>query len=1128
MKSLSKILIPIASLYLFSCGNSIEVPEKIAELEDKLPERIDYNIHVKPLLSDRCFKCHGPDKNKVEANLQLTNAEAAYSKGKSGKIAIDPGDIDNSEIIKRILSTDPDEVMPTPKSHLTLSDEEKAILIKWVEQGAEYKEHWAYEVPHKPSVPSIGTFFSRLGITNNWETDWAKNEIDNFVLDKLKQNNLKPQSEADRATLLRRVSLDLTGLPPTPEEVDAFLNDKSENAYEKLIDRLLKSPHYGERMAVDWLDVARYADTHGYQDDGFRVMHPYRDWVIRAYNDNLSFDKFVTWQLAGDMIEKPNRESILATAFNRNHQQSQEGGIVPEEYHTEYVADRVNTFGKAFLGLTTECARCHDHKYDPISAKDYYSLYAFFNNNNEYGQIPYNGEPSPTIILTDAEADKQLDFIHKKLSNHQTNLAQNNPKYQKDFENWLKNNKSEQTSSFKSIIENKKKTNKDKGKTSTTTDINNLGIEKGLVGYFDFEESDKGKFPNHVNPYHFASIGEKKNPDDVTAKEIDGKHGKGLELIGDCVVNFGKFIREERNKQYSIAVWVNNLKAGNEGRLITNSFGIFDGNRGFELILEKNGTMRFAMSHVWPDDCIDIRTKDKLPTKQWTHLAISYDGSSKANGIQIYMNGKKLVTETIADNLKQSTVYGEGHANWAGWNGSMNFGRWQDIYVKDYQVDEYYVFNRKITELEVESLYKNSDAVAEVINNPTRLKNERHKLLDFYLTNFDYNYNFHTQQISDLICEENQILTDQTETMVFKERKETRKSYILNRGAYDAKGEEVTPNTPTKFGKSDYPKTRLGLAQWLLDEDNPLFARVAVNRIWLQFFGNGLVKTQEDFGMQGDLPSHPELLDWLAIQFREDDWDTKQFVKRILMSAAYRQSSKADKNLIERDPDNRLIARGPSYRFSAEQVRDNALASSGLLVKEIGGKSVYPYQPDGIWEALATRNGTTYNQNHGKNLYRRSMYTIWKRSSPPPMMLNFDVPDRSFCSVRRQKTATPLQALVSMNDPQFMEACRVLGERVNTKFQISSSKFDDKNLESSINYVFKAIISRPPRMRELNLMTQLYKEQLVDFQQNPNDAENLLSVGEYKCDDKMDKIAVASMAVVCNTLMNYDEAVMKR
>jgi hypothetical protein len=1127
MKFLSKILIPIASFYLFSCGSSIEIPEKIAQLEEKLPENIDYNIHVKPLLSDRCFKCHGPDKNKVEANLQLTNSDAAYGKGKSGKIAIDPGDIDNSEIIKRILSNDPDEVMPTPKSHLTLSDEEKAILIKWVKQGAEYKEHWAYEAPKKPSVPSVGTFFSRLGITNHWETDWAKNEIDNFVLDKLKQNNLKPQSEADKATLLRRLSLDLTGLPPTPEEVDAFLNDKSENAYEKLVDKLLKSAHYGEKMAVDWLDVARYADTHGYQDDGFRVMHPYRDWVIKAYNDNLSFDKFITWQLAGDMIEKPTRESILATAFNRNHQQSQEGGIVPEEYHTEYVADRVNTFGKAFLGLTTECARCHDHKYDPISAKDYYSLYAFFNNNNEYGQIPYNGEPSPTIILTDEEADKQLEFIHKKLSNHQSNLTQNHSQYQKGFENWIKNNKSEQTSSFKNIIENKKKSLEAK----ENSPLRAGGL--GLIGYFDFEKSDKGKFPNHVNPNHFASIGEKKEPDDVTAKEIEGKHGKGLELIGDCVVNFGKFIREERNKPYSVAIWVKNLKAGNEGRLITNSFGIFDGNRGFELILEKDGRMRFAMSHVWPDDCIDIRTKDKLPTNQWTHLAVSYDGSSKAKGLQLFMNGKLLNIETIVDNLNQSTVYGEGGTNWAGWNGGMNFGRWHDVYVKDYQVDEYYVFNRKITELEVESLFKGNDAVAEVVNNPARLKNERNKLLDFYLTNFDNNYNYHTQQASDLICEENKILTDQTETMVFKELKEPRKSYLLKRGAYDAKGEEVTPNTPTKFGDNEYPKNRLGLAQWLLDEKNPLFARVAVNRIWLQFFGNGLVKTQEDFGMQGDLPSHPELLDWLAIQFREDEWDTKKFTKRLVMSAAYRQSSKADKNLVERDPENRLLARGPSYRFSAEQVRDNALASSGLLVREIGGKSVYPYQPDGIWEALATRNGTNYMQNHGEALYRRSMYTIWKRSAPPPMMLNFDVPDRSSCSVRRQKTATPLQALVSMNDPQFMEASRVLGEVSCSKFKVQSSmsfngEVGNKAIENSINYVFKAIISRPPRMQELNLMKQLFKEQLADFQQNPNDAENLLTVGEYHCDDKMDKIAVASMAVVCNTLMNYDEAVMKR
>ncbi|MFN3850839.1 MAG: DUF1553 domain-containing protein [Spirosomataceae bacterium] len=1099
-KTLSKLTL-ITTYFFYSCSGGVEIPENIAALEDKLPETIDYNTHVKPLLSDRCFKCHGPDKNKVEGNLQLTNAEAAYSKGKSGKIAIEPGDVDGSELVKRILSNDPDELMPTPKSHLSLSDEDKAVLIKWISQGAEYKEHWAFEAPKKPDVPKIGTFFSRLGWTEHPETNWVSNEIDNFVIDKLKEKNLNFSPIADKATLLRRVSLDLTGLPPTAEEVDAFLNDKSPNAYEKAVDKLLKSPHFGENMATSWLDLARYADTHGYQDDGFRDMYPYRDWVIRQFNQNLTFDKFVTWQIAGDLIEKPTRESILGTAFNRNHQQSQEGGIVPKEYHVEYIADRVNTFGKAFLGLTTECARCHDHKYDPISAKDYYSLFAFFNTNNEYGQIPYNGEPSPTILLTDEEAECDVKFINEQLKPLNQKLDSKN--YQLGFNQWLNKVRSDE-----------KLTAWDK---------------KGLIGYWSFDKPEKGgKYKNAVNEKIFAYIGEKKKPDDVTPVEIEGKVGKGLDLVGDSQITLeDKFAKFERNQPFSIALWVKNKDFEKDKYLFCNTPGPMDGFRGYQAILNTNGKLRIILANVWPDNAIEIEAKESLPLNQWTHIAITYDGLSKASGLKIYYNGRPLQVTVVNDGLNRSMLYGKEKRNWGGSN--FNIGRMSDQSYKNYAVDELAIFKKELNPLEINSLYKNTDEIKATLLSDANINGQRQNLLKYYIQNHDSTYVKVFREKQKLIANENEILSNALAVMVMKETpaSRARKSYLLKRGAYDAPDKEIKPEFMSKFGafNEKYPKNRLGLAQWLLDEKNPLFARVMVNRFWIQFFGNGLVKTQEDFGNQGDMPSHPELLDWLAIQFREDGWDTKKFIKRIVMSSTYRQSSVANPKLLETDPDNKWLARGPSYRLSAEQIRDNALAASGLLNPKIGGKYVYPYQPSGIWEALATRNGTTYIQSLGDSIYRRSLYTIWKRSSPPPMMLNFDVPDRSFCSVRRQKTSTPLQALVTLNDPQFVEAARVLSEKIVSKFKVQNPN----ELNLAINYAFKAIISRPPRMRELNLMTKLYQEQLADYQQNPKEAEEVLKVGEFRSKiENADNLQIAAMTIVCNTIMNYDEAVVKR
>jgi hypothetical protein len=1041
------------SMSLLTACQSSYLPEEIIKIQDKLPETIDYNLHIKPILSDRCFKCHGPDKNKVEAGLQLTTFDLATQKLKSGKKAIVPSDIDKSELIKRILSNDPDEQMPTPASHLSLNNEEKALLIKWIEQGAAYKEHWAFTKIEEPDVPKIGTFFSRLGITNHWETDWSKNEIDNFIVEKLNKNQLKPSKEASKTTLLRRLYMDLTGLPPTVKEVDAFLNDKSENAYEKLVDRLLASPHYGERMAVEWLDVARYADTHGYQLDVPRTAYPYRDWVINAYNKNLPFDQFIKWQLAGDLLPKPTTEQLIATAFNRMHTQNQEGGIVEEEYRVEYAADRVNTFGKAFLGLTVECARCHDHKYDPISQKDYYSLFAFFNNINEAGQVPFNGESSPTITLTTPEAEKQLKFINEQL-------------------------KSPNPQPFSYEIKTK----------NPCPDKKWIG---GAASY-SFEDSDPKVFKNDANIKLNASLSG--NIEDVP-KVIEGKFGKGRYVNGEGNIDLGKEIGFfDHHQAFSIALWVNIQRKGIRGPIFSRSNGLDNGNRGYECIMNSDGTFNFNMNHAHPDNSIDLHIKNPLPIKKWVHIAITYDGQSRANGTKVYIDGQLASVEIWADNLKKSMLYGIRNTNSFGLFFNFLIGSKFRDSMADFMVDELRIYEREINQNDVKRLLNNEVLSFETSPEKGSIKEElRKKRIEIY------------QQLE--------------EVMIMKERLNLNKTYLLKRGVYDAKGEEVGRMIPTKlYNFKKFQKNRLGLSNWLFSPDNQLFTRVIVNRFWQQFFGNGLVKTSDDFGNQGEMPSHPELLDWLAIQFRNDNWDVKKFIKRIVLSATYRQSSVADKNLLELDPDNRFLARSSNYRYSAEQVRDNALAASGLLVRKIGGQSVFPYQPDGVWEAVSTLK---YVQNHQDSLYRRSMYTFWKRTVPPPMMLNFDASEKVSCTVKRQKTSTPLQALVTMNDPQFVEAARVLASKIGLGLK-------DGNIDKTITYAFKAVLSRPPRSQELNLLKKLYEEQLADYNQNPKEAEQILQIGEYPVDKSLNVSQLASMTIVCNTIMNMDEAVVRR
>ncbi|GJM29880.1 MAG: hypothetical protein DHS20C17_25150 [Cyclobacteriaceae bacterium] len=753
---------------VFTCLTGCDTNTQSASL----PDKVDFNFHIRPILSDKCFTCHGPDANQRKEDLRLDTEEGAYGplKDYADRHAIVPGNPMMSEVYRRISSDDSTEVMPPLESNLKLTSREVKLIEKWIKQGAEYKPHWAFVAPERPDIPQVS------------QQSWVTNEIDYFILNKLEEVNLTPNQKADKGLLLKRLAFDLTGLPPTLELQRRYLTDNSPESYEKVVDELLESPHYGEKMAIHWLDVARYADSHGYQDDGLRTMWPWRDWVIHAFNQNYPYDKFLTWQLAGDLITDRNIETILATGFNRNHKITQEGGVIDEEYRIEYVTDRTNTFGKAFLGLTFECAKCHDHKYDPISQKDYYSTFAFFD------KVP----------------------------------------------------------------------------------------EKGLFGTIDASFADP---PN-------------------------------MKITDDDVAGVIKFV----NKKDTAAV----------------------------------------------------------------------------------------------------------------------------------------------------------------------------------------------------------------EVMVMKDSAGIRTTHILNRGNYDAKTDTVHTSTPEAILAYDTTRlgtNRLGLTKWLLDRNNPLTARVFVNRLWQEIFGRGIVKTSGDFGMQGDLPSHPDLLDWLAVDFMDHGWDIKRLVKQIVMSSVYTQSSATSKKQTERDPENIYLSHTNRVRLGAEMIRDHVLASSGLINPEIGGPSVKPYQPEGIWESSTSGRGLLqfYVQDHGSDLYRRGMYTFIKRTVPPPGMLIFDASNRDQCEVRRLSTNTPLQALVMLNDPTVLEGSRVLAESLILK----------ENDEEMIEEAFQRIVCRPIKLAEKTLLLSYLEEERTRFAQDKEQAEKFVNIGEHPHQKIKDKVELAALMQVVHTIYNMEEAITK-
>ncbi len=1053
-------------------------------------EPVDFNREIRPLLSDRCFLCHGPDAGQRATDLRLDQSESAH------RLAIRPGDASGSELIRRISSEDADIVMPPPDSNLRLSEPEKQLLRRWISEGAKYAVHWAFLAPQRPKVPNVQN------------TGWPRNELDFFVLKRMEQEKLAPNQAADAETILRRVTFDLTGLPPTVDEMDAFLSDVSQGfdaAYERLVDRLLASEKFGERMAIDWLDVSRYADTYGYQNDRYRAMWPWRDWVVTAFNQNLPYDEFITWQLAGDLLPHATRDQILATAFNRNHRQTNEGGSVEEEFRAEYVADRVNTFGAAFLGLTLECCRCHDHKYDPLTQREYYQLSAFFNNIDESGLYSHFTEatPTPTLLLSSASEERELKQLNQQIADLEGQLARWRPTTEA-FDQWRAALQDvRQDFGIAPSSENRLQLSK----------LLMASLSQSLLGDFPLEEIVDDKVANRVEVTSPAKTSE-------SPTIVAGRVGNAILLDGENNISMKAGSDFDRNQPFTIAFWLKTPQEFERAVVFHRSRAWTDsGSRGYELLIEK-GRLSAALVHFWPGNALRIVSREELPSDKWTYVVVRYDGSSQAKGLNLWVDGEPIEVDVVRDSLSRHII-GTAGAD-GGESGDLTFGqRFRDVGFKGGEIDEIKVFSRDLSDLELRTLYISDSSpanLAEILHNvsPSALQ-------DYYVRCQPETIAM-KEELRKLRDRRKQLGDPIAEIMVMREDPVPRRTFILTRGAYDAPGEEVGRGLPASILPTNNQSmvNRLDLARWLVDPQHPLTARVAVNRFWQAIFGIGIVSTSEDFGLQGSAPSHPELLDWLSVEFVESKWNIKHLLKTIVMSATYRQSSNPTRQLLESDPENRLLARGPAIRLTAEMIRDNALSASGLLMDTQGGPPVKPYQPEGLWEE---KSGLAYKRDEAAGSHRRSLYTYWKRTSPPPAMMTLDSSNREVCVVRRQVTMTPLQTLVLLNDPQYVEAARALAERALMKIETTNSIAAD---EKRAQFVFRALTGRSPSQQEIAVLVQLVSEQRKLFSENEAAQLEWLAIGDHRAAAVIDTLELSAWSVLASGLMSFDETVMKR
>ncbi|NOX98333.1 MAG: DUF1553 domain-containing protein [Verrucomicrobia bacterium] len=1022
-------------------------------------EEIDFNRQIRPILSENCFACHGPDANHREGDLRLDTFEGA-TEAHDGTRAVDVKNPLASSLLARIGTKDQDDLMPPLKSHKRLTTEDKALLKRWIEGGANWAEHWAF-VPAKVSA--------------------GKHNIDSFIKRRLQEAKLKPSSEADRETLIRRVTFDLTGLPPTLAEVKAFLTDKKPDAYDRVVDRLLASKAYGERMTLAWMDMARYGDSSVMHADGPRSMWPWRDWVINAYNDNKPFDQFTIEQLAGDLLPNASLDQKIATGFNRNHATSDEGGAISEELRVEYIVDRVQTTSNVWMGLTMECGQCHDHKFDPITQREYYQLFAYFNNNADPGMQSRKGNQAPVAAFFSPDQKVEKAKVEKDLAVAKDKLATRRTEAIKGFAVWHG------------------KARGDGGATSTVG-------PKNLVMHFPLDGTKGQQISERVTGRKAKIKGKL-----ASVKRGDGE--AGVKLGGGNSATFEDPAVLEYNQSLSFAAWVKIPKKNTSGAIFAR-MDEANKHRGYDMWLQGN-RIGAHLIHEWPKNAVKVVTVAPLKHAQWHHVCITYDGSGKAKGMEIWVDGKKVKTKTESDGLTAS-ITPKVPLKIGGRSGSS---------VAACEIDDLRIYQQVLSEAEVQSLGKNPvDAILALA--PDKRKPEQQKKLEeYFLTNNDAAY-------KDLTTEKNKVATAlkkiedaklSSMIMADNDAKKKRQTYVLTRGAYASPDKEqpVEPGVPAALPPlpADAPANRLGLAQWLMQSEHPLTARVAVNRYWMMFFGTGLVKSVSDFGSQGEPPSHPELLDWLATDFTANGWNVKRTIKQIVMSAAYRQQSQVTPESIERDPQNRLLARGSRFRLQGEFIRDNALAVSGLLVGKVGGPSVKPYQPPGLWNEVALSANVKFVQDKGDKIYRRSMYTYWKRSAPQPAMMAFDAPTREKCVIQRQQTNTPMQALVTLNDPQFVEASRALAERMMSE--------GGKDFRGRLNLGYRLLLGREVRSSEVVVLDAIFREQLKEFRAEPDKAKKLLEVGDSKRNETLDPAEHAAWTVLGNLMLNLDEVLIR-
>jgi hypothetical protein len=1044
-------------------------------------DKLQYNRDVRPILADNCFKCHGPDSAARKADLRLDQRDAAMGMG-----AIVPGKPGESELARRIFSTSAEEQMPPPASHKKLTAAQKDVLKRWIAEGAEYQPHWSLIRPLRPELPKVKN------------AAWPRNAIDYFTLAQLEAAGLQPALEADRRTLARRLSLDLTGLPPAPEVVETFINDKSPNAYEALVDRLLASKQWGEHRGRYWLDYARYADTHGIHFDNYREIWAYRDWVIKAFNDNMPFDQFTIENLAGDLLPKATLDQVIGSGFNRCNITTNEGGIIDEEYRVLYTRDRTETTSQVWLGLTTGCAVCHDHKFDPVSQREFYEMAAFFNNTTQ-GARDGNIKDTPPILMVPGPQDRErFAQMETELKAARQRIDSRKTAARGEFDKWLAGASADavSTSLPSSGLHLHASLNEGRGET-VAVQLAGQARQVALTKTAAWQ-------PGHVS-----------------AQALHCAQGGAAEIA-----DAGDF---DKDQAFSCGAWIR-LPSNDSHGAIAARMDNADNYRGWDFWVEQR-RVGMHIIHRWSDDALKVVSRAQVPANTWTHVLVTYDGSRKAAGVKVYINGQAQQTNVQADALK-STIrtkvplkIGQRHASEP---------------LTGLSLQDLRIYNRALPPQEVETLARATRLAALLAKPaPQRSASEKDELFGWWLGAIDNEYAASSQKVAALEREQADLRARGTIAHVMQERPEPAMAHILFRGEYDKRRDAVSPDTPDILPKfpADLPRNRLGFARWLLLPEQPLTARVTVNRFWQEVFGTGLVRTAGDFGVSGELSSHPELLDWLATEFMQPAtsapasggrqppvgaaWDIKRFFKLIVMSATYRQAAVTTPEKREKDPQNRLLSRGPRFRMDAEMIRDYALAASGLLVPKIGGPSVKPYQPDGVWEAVAMIGSNTrdYRRDTGENLYRRSMYTFWKRAAPPASLDILNAPNRETCAVRRERTNTPLQALLTLNDEQYVEAARHLAQR--------AIKEGGDGFEPRLKILSMRLLAREFRPEEVSVIRGSLDDLVAHYKAHPDDAKKLLAVGESKADGSIDPVQFAGWTMLANQLMNLDEVLNK-